>query len=128
MSTVTDTPVEVRVAAGTLAGGAALFLLVGLVRWLTEGGFDVVGLPLVVFLAAGSSAAGLFTGRIGLRIFAMVIASLTALLYLQFVLSDGFWWVRVLGGLAAAGAVYAVVLLNTGPARQFFGLEAPGRS
>ncbi|APU14057.1 MULTISPECIES: hypothetical protein [Actinoalloteichus] len=121
------TPVEVRVAALALAGGALAFLLVGIVRWLTEGGFDVVGLPLVIFLAVGSAGAGLFTGRPGLRMFAMVIAVLVALLYLQFVLNDGFWWVRVLGGIAAAGTVYAVVLLNTGPARSFFGLEGPGR-
>ncbi|TWP50316.1 hypothetical protein FKR81_21720 [Lentzea tibetensis] len=117
----TDTPVEVLVSALVAGGGALLFVIVALVRWQVEGGADVLKAPIAIGLLELLVGAGLMLRiRIAHKV-AMGVFVLVGLLHLLIVLADGPVWARVVSGVLSGVHVYGVVLLNTGPARNYLG-------
>ncbi|WP_016697346.1 hypothetical protein [Actinoalloteichus spitiensis] len=121
-STGTRPPLEVRVSIGVLSGGGLLFLVLGLVRLVTEGGSDIMVLPTMITMLVLAASVSIYAGRPSLRALGLAGATLAGLLYLLLAMSDGPWWLTVVGLLLAASAFYTLVLLNTGPARRYGGL------
>ncbi|PRY42419.1 hypothetical protein [Umezawaea tangerina] len=109
-------PPEVLIAAVVAAGGALLFLLVGVLRWQLDGDSGWLRFPLVVAALELVVAAGLITGFRPSRITAVILFLLLALLHLLTTLNTGPVWARVIAGVLSAAHVYGVVLLNTNPA------------
>ncbi|GDY33671.1 hypothetical protein [Gandjariella thermophila] len=114
-------PLEIRVAALLIGAASLLFLLVGAVRWVREGGADILTVPVVAAALQLPVAAGLLIGVRASRIAGMVVVALAALLDLVIALGEGPWWTRVVAGALAATHGYVFVLLNTAPARQYLG-------
>lgn len=119
-----DAPVEIRLAAGLLVGGSVLFVLGALLRipevGSSEGLFLLPLLQLALFIGIGG---GLLLGKRLARISGVILALLFALLHLSVALQGLAIWVRVLGGVIAAGLIYAAVLLNTRPALEHTGVR-----
>jgi hypothetical protein len=109
-------PLEVRLAAALLVGSAAVFLLAGLLRLVTEGGGGLLTAPLLQLALSVGVAGGLLNGIRLARWFGMALALLGALVHMLLALQPLPWWARVVSGLLAAAQVYAAVLLNTKPA------------
>ena len=111
-------PLEIRVAASLLVGGAALFLLVGLLRLSMEGGGadSFTLLPMLVLVVAIGVAGGLLRGMRSARLFGLVFVLLVALLHASVALQSFPLWVRIVAVVLAASQVYVAVLLNTRPA------------
>ncbi|MFD9741406.1 hypothetical protein [Umezawaea sp. NPDC059074] len=111
-----STPPEVLIASIVAAGGALLFLLVGVIRWQVDGDAGWVRFPAIVAVLEIAIAAGLMVGFRPARITAIIVFLLLALLHLLATLNTGPVWVRVVSGVLSAAHVYGVVLLNTAPA------------
>jgi hypothetical protein len=109
-------PPEVFIASVVAAGGALLFLLVGVIRWQLDGDAGWVRFPVIVAALELVVAAGLVVGFRPARITAIIVFLLLSLLHLLATLNTGPVWVRVVSGLLSAAHVYGVVLLNTAPA------------
>ncbi|HEX6341690.1 hypothetical protein [Umezawaea sp.] len=109
-------PPEVLISAAVAAGGALLFLLVGVVKWQVDGDVVWVRFPAVVAALELVVAAGLVIGFRPARVTAIILFLLLALVHLLATLNDGPVWARVITGVLSAAHVYGVVLLNTAPA------------
>jgi len=109
-------PTEVLISSVVAAGGALLFLLVGVLRWQLDGDAVWVRFPVIVTVLELVVAAGLMVGFRPARITAIIVFLLLALLHLLATLNTGPVWVRVVSGGLSAAHVYGVVLLNTAPA------------
>ncbi|MEO6089584.1 MAG: hypothetical protein ABIQ18_41400 [Umezawaea sp.] len=109
-------PPEVLIASVVAAGGALLFLLVGVIRWQVDGDVGWVRFPVIVAVLELVVAAGLMVGFRPARITAIILFLLLSLLHLLATLNTGPVWVRVVSGVLSAAHVYGVVLLNTAPA------------
>jgi hypothetical protein len=109
-------PPEVLIASVVAAGGALLFLLVGVIRWQVDGDAGWVRFPVIVAVLELVVAAGLMVGFRPARITAIILFLLLSLLHLLATLNTGPVWVRVVSGVLSAAHVYGVVLLNTAPA------------
>jgi hypothetical protein len=116
-----EPPLEVRVAALLIGAASLLFLLAGAVRWVREGGVDILAAPVVLVALELPVAAGLLVGVRASRVAGMVVVALAALLDLLIALGGGLWWTRVVSGALAAAHGYVFVLLNTAPARRYLG-------
>ncbi|HEY8373933.1 MAG TPA: hypothetical protein VIL00_14430 [Pseudonocardiaceae bacterium] len=113
------TPVEIRMAAGLVAGAGAVFLLLAVLRWALGEGASVLTLPLLLFLLGGLAGVLLRAGTWACRAVAAVVAVLGGVLHLLIVLGDGSWWTRVVSAVVAGAYVFCLVLLNTAPARGY---------
>lgn len=117
-------PLDVWLGAGLVAGGGLVFLAVGLVRWLTEGGIGVVALPAVVGgIELGAATATVAGVRWAHRI-VLVIVALVAVAHLLIALDGARVWTRVVSAGLAAVAVFALVVLNSRPVREHCGGRA----
>lgn len=114
-------PAEVNISALVAGVGALTFIVVALVRWRLEGGSDVLRLPISLGLAELVVGAGVLFRVRGSHLTAMIVFIVVGLLHLVIVLADGPVWARVVSGLLAVVHIYGVVLLNTGPARNYLG-------
>jgi hypothetical protein len=112
-------PVELRMAAGLLAGSALIFLLTALARMADEGGGGWLQLPLLQLAVALGVGGGALTGVRLARYLGIAIGLLGALLHMVLALQSGPWWARVVSGVLALVLVYAAVLFNTKPAVEF---------
>jgi hypothetical protein len=114
-------PPEIRLAA-LLSGVGGLLFLVGARAWGLQVAdprvATVPGVDAVVGLAIG---AGLLAGFRLAKLPAVVWAVLIAILQVVLALGVAPIWLRILCGLLAAAHVYALVLLNTAPARAYLG-------
>ncbi|KAA2258729.1 hypothetical protein F0L68_23115 [Solihabitans fulvus] len=119
----TQTPTEVRVAAMISLGTGLAFILLALLRWQVEGGAlrGFVQLPGFVALLEILVALGLALGFRPARLLGITVLIVITLLQLVLALSDVQWWSRVVSVAIAAALVYAIVLLNTAPARDYLG-------
>ena len=111
-----STPPEVLIASIVAAGGALLFLLVGVIRWQIDGDAGWVRFPAIVAVLELAVAAGLMVAFRPARITGIIVFLLLALLHLLATLNTGPVWARVVAGVLSAAHVYGVVLLNTAPA------------
>jgi hypothetical protein len=112
-----DAPVEARLATLIGAAGALVFVLMGLIQAQVEGDSALLRFPVVVAVLELLVVGGLAAGLRPARLTAAVLFGLVALVHLLVVLNDGPVWLRLLSGLLSAAHVFAVVLLNTRPAR-----------
>jgi hypothetical protein len=100
-----------RVASATLVGLAVLFVGFGALRLATEGGIDVLTLPLVLLVTDLFIAAVLLSGWYPVRPVAQALAIFGALVHLLVLLRSGPWWLRGSSALLAVAHGYALVLL-----------------
>ncbi|QFZ22529.1 hypothetical protein [Saccharothrix syringae] len=115
-----NAPAEVRLACLVGAAGALLFVLEGLLWAQLDGDPGVIRFPVIVAVPELLVLVGLVAGLRPARLTAAWLFGLVALVHLLTVLGDGPVWVRVLSGVLSAVHVFAVVLLNTRPARLHF--------
>ncbi|MFE2754074.1 hypothetical protein ACFXGA_18960 [Actinosynnema sp. NPDC059335] len=113
-------PTEVFLAILLGAAGAVLFVLMGLIQWQVEGDSTWMRFPVIVAVLELLAVGGLATGLRPARLTAAIVFGLVALVHLLAVLNDGPVWLRVVSGLLSAVHVFAVVMLNTRPARLHF--------
>ncbi|MBW4720052.1 hypothetical protein [Saccharothrix obliqua] len=116
-----EAPVEVRLAILVGAAGGLLFLAEGLLRWQGDGDGAWVKFPLIVLVLELLAVAGLLARLRPARLTTAVVYGVVALVHLLAVLNQGPVWVRVVAGVLSAGHVFGVVVLNTRPARLYFG-------
>jgi hypothetical protein len=100
-----------RLASALLVGLAVLFVGVGAPRLATEGGVDVLTLPLVLLVTDLFIAAVLLSGWYPVRPVAQGLAIFGALVHLLVLLRGGPWWLRGCSALLAVAHGYALVLL-----------------
>ncbi|MFD7653516.1 hypothetical protein ACFV4N_06010 [Actinosynnema sp. NPDC059797] len=110
-------PVEAKVATLIGTAGALAFVLMGLVQAQVESDPTWLRFPVVVAVLELLAVAGLVAGLRPARLTAACLFALVGLIHLLAVLNDGPVWLRVLSGVLSAVHVFAVVLLNTRPAR-----------
>ena len=113
-------PVEAFLAILIGAVGALAFVLMGLVQWQVENDSAWIRFPVVVAVLELLAVGGLVANLRPARITAALVFALVALVHLLAVLNQGPVWIRVLSGLLSATHVFAVVMLNTRPARLHF--------
>jgi hypothetical protein len=117
--------VEVKVTTSLFPGIALLYVLLGVVMVTTSGASARSLLLPVVSLALGGLVAGGLALRMpSSRFFGFGVGALLALLHTIVLLAAELWWVKIFSGLAAAGYVYSVVLLNSMPVRRYLLGEA----
>ena len=112
-----NAPVEARVAILIGTAGALAFVLMGLVQAQVEADSSWLRFPVVVAVLELLAVAGLAAGARPARLTAACLFGLVGLIHLLAVLNNGPVWLRVLSGVLSAAHVFAVVLLNTRPAR-----------
>ncbi|NUT50910.1 MAG: hypothetical protein HOV94_26930 [Saccharothrix sp.] len=115
-----DTPVEVFLATLLGAAGALVFVLMGLIQWQVEDDPTWIKFPLIVGVLELLAVGGLVARFRPARLTAAFVFGLVALIHLLAVLNQGPVWIRVVSGLLSAAHVFAVVMLNTKPARLHF--------
>ncbi|MBB5955789.1 hypothetical protein FHS29_002370 [Saccharothrix tamanrassetensis] len=116
-----DAPTEVRLATLIGAAGGLLFVLEGLIRWQSDGDSAWIRFPVIILVLELLAVGGLLARFRPARLTAAFIYGLVGLIHLLAVLNQGPVWVRLLSGVLSAGHIFAVVLLNTRPARLHFG-------
>ncbi|TCP47958.1 hypothetical protein EV191_111163 [Tamaricihabitans halophyticus] len=120
-------PVELRVVALVVFGAGLVFLALGAILLAVDPHATPASLqpPATAALLGFAVAVGLlFRMRLVWGI-TVVIVVVFALLHLVIVFSQGQWFARLGSGVLAAGYIYAGVLVNTGPARDYLrGLDA----
>ncbi|WP_158842980.1 hypothetical protein [Saccharothrix deserti] len=115
-----NAPVEAFVATMIGAAGGLLFVLMGLIQWQVEADSTWVKFPVIIAVLELLAVGGLLAGLRPARLTAAFLFGLVALIHLLAVLNQGPVWIRVMSGLLSAAHVFAVVLLNTRPARIHF--------
>jgi hypothetical protein len=110
-------PVEVWLAMGINGGAALVFLVVAVVRQLTEGGGGLLQVPIYLVVLAAIAIALLVWRPRNVQLVFGIAALLPVLLHLLVALGNQVWWLRTLSGVLAAAYLYSVVLVNTKPAR-----------
>ncbi|WP_033437810.1 hypothetical protein [Saccharothrix sp. NRRL B-16314] len=115
-----NAPPEVALAILIGAVGGLAFILMGLVQWQLDGDTGWIKFPVIVAVLELLVVFGLVAGPRAARLTAAFVFGLVALVHLLAVLNQGALWIRVLSGLISAAHVFAVVLLNTRPARIHF--------
>ncbi len=115
-----NAPTEAFLAVLIGAAGALAFVLMGLVQWQVEGDSTWLRFPVVVAVLELLAVGGLVAGVRPARLTAALVFALVALIHLLAVLNQGPVWIRVLSGVLSAAHVFAVVMLNTEPARTHF--------
>jgi hypothetical protein len=114
-------PLEIRLAALVSGVGGLLFLTGALAWGLQVPDLSVATVPGVDAVVGLVLGAGLLAGLRFARMPALVWAGLMAMLQAVLALGYAPVWLRVLCGFLAAAHVYLLVLLNTAPARSYFG-------
>lgn len=114
-------PIETLMALLLIVGGALIFLAEGVVRWLVEGVSTDLTLPVVIAAFETAVAAAVLARVWAVRIIGVGVLAMVVLVHLLIALGGGPWWARAISGMLAMVGCYAVVLLNTGPMRDYLG-------
>ena len=115
-----NAPTEAFLATLVGAAGGLAFVLMGLVQWQVEDDPTWIRFPVIVAVLELLAVGGLVAGLRPARLTAAFLFGLVALIHLLAVLNQGPVWIRVLSGVLSAAHVFAVVMLNTKPARIHF--------
>ena len=110
-------PLEVRLAMAVNAGAALVFLVVAIIRQVTEGGSGLLPVPIYLVILAAIAIALLVWRPRNVQVVFGIAVLLPVLLHLLVVLGNQVWWLRTLSGVLAAAYLYSLVLVNTKPAR-----------
>ncbi|PSL57965.1 hypothetical protein B0I31_101179 [Saccharothrix carnea] len=113
-------PIEVFLATVIGAVGALVFALMGLIQWQVQDDPVAFKFPVIVAVLGLLAVGGLVAGPRPARLIAAFVFGLVALIHLLAVLNQVPVWIRVLSGLLSAAHIFAVVMLNTKPARIHF--------
>lgn len=108
-------PVEVKVAVCLLAGLGVGHVLIGFIVLAGGAGPQVLVVPGTALVLGTLVAAGIVLRMASSRLAGYVVTGFLALAHVLIALGGGLWFVKVYSGLAAAGYVYAAVLLTSGP-------------
>jgi hypothetical protein len=114
---------DVRVCAALIGGAGVVWLVESLFR-ISGQGANIVVVPIVLLVLEAAAAGVVLTGNRTLRPGVLVVAVLGALLHMVILLGDTPGWTRAVSGVLAAAQIYALVVLNTKPVREHFGLES----
>lgn len=117
MTAPAQRPIEVRLAMLITGGAALVFLVVAIIRQLTEGGAGLLLVPIYLVVLAVIAIGLLIWRPRNVQLVFGIAVLLPVLLHLLVVLGNQVWWLRVLSGVLAAAYVYSLVLVNTKPAR-----------
>jgi hypothetical protein len=120
-------PLEIRLAVRLLVASGLVFVAVGVLRLIGEGGTDLLWTPLTYLVLAIGVAAGLYRGHRAARPVGLGFALLAALLQLLIAFGQGPGYARVVAGMLTAALVYTAVLISTKPAIEHTGGTAPRR-
>ncbi|MDT7727740.1 MAG: hypothetical protein QOI21_4316 [Actinomycetota bacterium] len=113
-------PAEVKVASGLLLGIALAWILVVLIPVLGAGASTrTFILPVISLVLGALVVAGLVLKMPSARIAGFGVTVLLGLLHALGLLSAELWWVKLFSGLAFAGYIYALVMLNSMPLRRY---------
>jgi hypothetical protein len=113
-------PAEVKIASGLLLGIAVAWILVVLIPVLDAGASNrTFILPVISLVLGGLVVAGLVLKMPSARIAGFGVTVLLGLLHALGLLSAELWWVKLFSGLAFAGYIYALVMLNSMPLRRY---------
>ncbi|MBB5805092.1 hypothetical protein F4560_004860 [Saccharothrix ecbatanensis] len=115
-----NAPPEVALAILIGVVGGLAFILMGAIQWQLDGDPSWIKFPVIVAVLELLAVGGLVAGPRAARLTAAFVFGVVALIHLLAVLNQGALWIRVLSGLISAAHVFAVVLLNTRPARIHF--------
>jgi uncharacterized membrane protein len=110
-------PLEVWLAMAVNGGAALVFLLLAVIRQITEGGNGLLQVPLYLTVLAVIAVGLLIWRPRNVQLVFGIAALLPVLLHLLVVLGNQVWWLRTISGVLAAAYLYSVVLVNTKPAR-----------
>jgi hypothetical protein len=119
----TRTQFDVRVCAGLIGGTGLVWLVESLLR-LSGQSANILFVPIVVVVLDAAAAWVVLSGNRVLRPAPLVLAVLGALLHMVILLGGGPIWSRIVSGVLAAALIYSLVLLNTKPVREHFGLQS----
>lgn len=121
-------PLEVKVITGLLVGIALVHILISLVLLSAPGStVRVLFVPVTALVLGGIVAAGLAVpGRFPRfsqfsRYIGYAVIGIMALQHAFGMLAGTLWWLRIFFGLAAAGYIYAGVLLSSRPVLRHVG-------
>jgi hypothetical protein len=112
--------VEIKVAVGLLLGLGLAYLVLGVIIVTTsEASLRTLLLPVASVVLGGLVAGGLLLRMPSSRFFGFAVSALFALVHAFLLLASAVLWFKLFSGLLAAGYIYAVVLLNSGPMRRY---------
>ena len=112
-------PIEVKITTCLLLGVGLAWGLIVLIPVLgANASTRTFLLPVCSLVLGGLVVAGLVLKMPSSRIAGFIVTALFALLHAIGLLSAELWWVKVFSGLAFAGYVYSLVLLNSMPLRR----------
>ncbi|QFU87742.1 hypothetical protein [Amycolatopsis sp. YIM 10] len=121
-------PLEVKVITGLLVGIAVVHILISLVLLSAPGStirvlfVPVTALVLGAVVAAGLAVPGRFPRFSQFsRYIGYAVIAIMALQHAFGMLAGTLWWLRIFFGLAAAGYIYAGVLLSSRPVLRHVG-------
>jgi hypothetical protein len=112
-------PIEVKITTCLLLGVGLAWGLIVLIPVLgANASTRTFLLPVCSLVLGGLVVAGLVLKMPSSRIAGFIVTALFGLLHAIGLLSAELWWVKVFSGLAFAGYVYSLVLLNSMPLRR----------
>jgi hypothetical protein len=112
-------PIEVKITTCLLLGVGLAWALIVLIPVLgANASTRTFLLPVCSLVLGGLVVAGLLLKMPSSRIAGFIVTALFGLLHAIGLLSAELWWVKVFSGLAFAGYVYSLVLLNSMPLRR----------
>jgi hypothetical protein len=112
-------PIEVKITTCLLLGVGLAWALIVLIPVLgANASTRTFLLPVCSLVLGGLVVAGLVLKMPSSRIAGFIVTALFGLLHAIGLLSAELWWVKVFSGLAFAGYVYSLVLLNSMPLRR----------
>jgi hypothetical protein len=113
-------PIEVKIAASLLLAVALAWVLVVLIPVLgAHASTRTFILPVISLVLGVLVVAGLALKMPSARIAGFIVTVLFGLLHALGLLSAELWWVKLFSGLAFAGYIYALVMLNSMPLRRY---------
>jgi hypothetical protein len=115
-------PLDVLICALLIGGCGLVYLIAEAIRLLPTAGAGSLAAPIVVAVLLLGAAAAVVAGLRPIRPAVLIVLILATLLQLLFVMDGGLLWRQVVSAILAAAQVYALVLLNTKPVREHFGL------
>lgn len=114
---------DVWLGALLVAAPGVVFLVESLIRAFTEGGDGILALPVVLLVLEGGAAVAVLTGTRWARPLVLILVILAALLHMVIALGEGLLWTRMVSAILAVSQVYVLVVLNTKPVREHFGIS-----
>ena len=113
-------PTEVKVVCSLFVGVALAYLLLAVVMLTAPGASPrTILMPVTSLLFGVLVAAGIALRMAFARIAGYAVVVIFGVLHAFFLMGAELLWVKLFSAVAAAGYIYAGVLLSSGPVRRF---------